>query len=295
MRLRTPLAALACCAFAVLPGAAAPGSASEAAPRAATPQRIVSMNPSLTAMLLALGGGDALVGVEDYSARLHPEVRSLPSVGGLFNPSLEAVVALEPDLVVVVPSAQQRDFRSRLGRLGIPVLELPNITLEEVLVSLEVLGARIGREEAARERIEAIRTAWREAERATAGRPRVRTAVVIQRDPLYVVGRGSFLDAMLEAVGAENAGAAFDEPYPRTGVEWLIAAAPEVLLDATDDPPEPSAFWSRWPSIPAVAAGRTHAVRGEALTYPGPDLDRALRRLAETIHGPGVFGAGDPP
>ena len=82
------------------------------------------MNPSLTRMLIALEAQQVLVGVDEYSADHEPAVAALPRVGGLFNPSLEAVVALEPDLVVVVPSVQQRDFRSRLRELGVEVIEL---------------------------------------------------------------------------------------------------------------------------------------------------------------------------
>src|SRR6185295_6911539 len=77
-------------------------------------QRIVSMNPSLTRILVALGAGDALVGVDDFSAKAEPSVAKLPRVGGLYSPSLESVVALRPDLVVIVPSLEQRDFRTRL-------------------------------------------------------------------------------------------------------------------------------------------------------------------------------------
>src|SRR5262247_777715 len=99
-------------------------------------RRIVSLNPSLTAILLALGAGERLVGVDDRSAREEPRVAGLPRVGGLFDPSLEAVVALEPDLVLAVPGAQQRDLVARMQALGIEVLELPNVTLEELLGSI---------------------------------------------------------------------------------------------------------------------------------------------------------------
>jgi ABC-type Fe3+-hydroxamate transport system substrate-binding protein len=109
--------------------------------------------------------------------------------------------------------------------------------------------------------------------------------LVLQRDPLFVVGRGSFLDAMLRAAGAENAGAVFAEPYPRAGIEWLIAAAPEVILDASEDAQTPQDYWSRWPSLPAVAAGRAVAVPAGEVTRPGPYLDRALLRLAEALGG----------
>ena len=82
---------------------------------ASGPLRVVSINPSLTAILLALGAGDSLVGIDQVSGSQQPGLAHLPRVGGLFNPSLEAVVALEPDIVIVVPSVEQRDFRGRLA------------------------------------------------------------------------------------------------------------------------------------------------------------------------------------
>ncbi len=254
-------------------------------PAAAEPaaQRVVSLNPSLTQTLLALGAGAALVGVDEYSAREEPAVRGLPRVGGLFDPSLEAVVALEPDLVVLVPSAQQRDFRGRLEALGIPVLALANISLAEVLDGVLALGERVGRGEAARVRVAEVRRAFAELSRESAGRERERAVLVLQREPLFVVGRGSFLDAMLAAAGLANAAAEFGEPYPRVSTEWLIAQAPELLLDASEDPEPPTRYWARWPSLPAVARGRVLALEAGAVTLPGPWLDRGLRRLAAAV------------
>jgi len=248
--------------------------------------RVVSLNPSLTETLVALDALPALVGVDDYSARLQPEVRELPRVGGLFNPSLEAIVALEPDLVALVPSAQQRNLRERLEGLDIEVLVLENITLAQALDSIRVLGERVGRGAAAQRRVEVIHAAWREAERAAAQRETPRAVLVLQRDPLYLVGRGSFLDDMLRAAGANNlAGAAFDEPYPRVSLEWLIAAAPELIIDASESIEPAAEHWARWPSIPAVQRGRVIAVPTGAITRPGPWLDRALQLLAQAVQG----------
>ncbi len=179
---------------------------------AAGPPRVVSLNPSLTAILLALDAEATLVGVDESSAQLEPRVRGLPRVGGLFNPSLEAIVALAPSFVALVPSAQQRELRGRLEALGIEVLALPNISYDEVLRSIVALGDRVGQGAAARARADAIRAAWRDALERAAGAIPVRAVLVLQRDPLYVVGGGSFLDAMLEAAGAENLARGFGEP-----------------------------------------------------------------------------------
>ena len=258
-----------------------------AAAAAATPaRRVVSLNPSLTQILLAIGARDRLVGVDAPSAQQEPELAALPRVGGLFDPSLEAIVALEPDLVVVVPSAEQRDLCSRLRALGVEVEELPNIALEELLRSIAALGARVGRDEAAAERVAAIRATFAAVRAATAPLPHPRVVFTIQREPLFVVGTGSYLDEMLRDAGAVNAAAGLGGPYPRAGLEWLIAAAPDLILDASDDPQDAARYWSRWPSLPAVAGGRVVALPARELTLPGPWVDRVLERLAEAIHGP---------
>jgi iron complex transport system substrate-binding protein len=269
--------------FALLLIGALPGEVQvEAGVNPPPARRVVSMNPSLTSILVALGASSVLVGIEEHAADLHPGLASLPVVGGLFNPSLEAVVALEPDLVVLVPSAEQRDFRGRLEALGIEVLVQPNISVEEILTSIEVLGARVGRAEEARARVEEIRRTFAQVEAAAAARPPVRAVVVLQRDPLFVVGRGSFIDEMLRAAGVDNVARELPNPYPRAAVEWLIAAAPELILDASDEPPGAAAFWARWPSIPAVANGDVFALPASA-TYPGPYIDRSLRLIAERV------------
>ena len=279
MPLRSPVLALAL-ALVALPAFSKPPA-----------RRVVSLNPSLTATLLALGAGAQLVGVDDYSARQQSAVRELPAVGGLFNPSLEAILGLSPDLVVLVPSAQQRDLRARLEELGVEVLELPNITLAELLASIETLGARVGREAAARARVQEIQSAWRTVADESSARPSVRAVLVLQRDPLYVVGRGSFIDSMLTTAGAENPANVFAEPYPRASLEWLIAAAPEVILDASEDPEDPRRYWARWPSLPAVAAGRVHRIPASEVTLPGPFPERSLALLAQALHAAPTGGA----
>ena len=270
------VATAALAADATRPGVAAP-----------PPSRIVSLNPSLTAVLGALGAGETLVGVVEFSARQQPGLRGLPRVGGLYDPSLEAVVALRPDLVVLVPSVQQRDFRARLSELGVDVLELDPVGFDEVLATIETLGARVGRGEAAHARVVAIRTAKTEVERAADGRPRPRTVLVLQREPLFVVGAGSFIDDMLRAAGADNLGAQLGQPYPRASLEWLVAARPEVILDSSSEPGDARVFWSRWPSLPAVASHRVVTVDADVVTLPGPNLDRALRVLGAALAAPG--------
>jgi iron complex transport system substrate-binding protein len=287
--------ALLALAALVLARAAAAGSPPRAdAGAAPAVSRIVSINPSLTAMLLALGARGELVGVDDYSARQNPELADLPRVGGLHDTSLEAIVALAPDLVVLVPSLEQREVRERLAELGISHLALDPTSFDDVLAAIEALGRRTGREGAARERVTAIRATRDAMLHERAGRPRVRGVLVLTRDPLYVVGGGSFIDEMLAITGVENLGRALTGSYPRASLEWLVAAQPDLIVDAGGDAEAARSFWSRWPSLPAVGSGRVVSIPEGVATLPGPWLDRGLETLARAISGTESVGSGSP-
>ena len=266
------------------------GAGAALAVEAAPARRIVSLNPSLTAILIALGGRERLVGVDDYSAR-SPEAAGLPTVGGLYNPSLEALVALAPDLVVFVPSAEQRGFRERLEALGIPRLVLDPVSFEDVLGAIETLGARIGREREAAARVAAIRRTRARVEAAAQGLRERRGVLVLQREPLFVAGAGTFVDDMLRSLRVTNLAAGQPGRWPRLSREWLLAAAPDLILDASPDPEPAAPYWARWPSLPAVANGGVVELPAGVATLPGPDLDRALLTLAAAARGPAFAAA----
>lgn len=257
-----------------------------APPQPEPAHRLISLNPSLTAIVLALGAGETLVGVDDYSARQEEAVAGLPRVGGLFDPSLEAVVALAPDRVVLVPSAEQRDFRGQLEALEIPVSTFNNQRFDEVLENIAQLGGLVEKQPQAADRIAAIRRVQAAIASRTRNLPAPRVLIVLQRDPLFIVGADNFVAEMLTTAGAKNIGADFEGPYPRAGMEWLVDAAPEVLIDMDPDPSSADQFWSRWPTLPAVAGSRVFSLDPASVTLPGPWLDRSLLVLVQVLHGP---------
>ena len=109
----------------------------------------------------------------------------------------------------------------------------------------------------------------------------VRALLVLQRDPLFVAGAGTFVDDMLRASGAQNLGAALPGRWPRASREWLLAARPALVIDATDEPEPADEFWAGWPSLRA----RIVSLPAGAVTLPGPRLDRALALLARALRG----------
>jgi ABC-type Fe3+-hydroxamate transport system substrate-binding protein len=153
------------------------------------------------------------------------------------------------------------------------------------------LGSRVDRGAAAEKLVDEIRGSFDAVRAAVSGAVPVRGVMVLQREPLFLVGRGSFIDAMLEAVGMENVAAEFDDPYPRVGIEWLVASAPDLILDASDDPVSPARYWARWSSLPAVGSGAVVEVSRADVTLPGPHLGRAVQLLADAVRC-GMRGAG---
>lgn len=255
--------------------------------------RLISLNPSLTAIVIALGRADTLVGIDDYSARVLPELADRPKVGGLFDPSLEAVVSLRPDRVLVVAGVDQKTHAERLERLGLEVDIYQNERLDQVLENIERLGRLLGRSAVAAEKISAIRDTRSAVARATHGRAAPRAIAIVDRSPLYLVGGETFLDEMLVAVGAHNLGAELAAGYPRSSTEWLIDARPELILDMTPGAASAAEFWARWPSLPAVASGRALTVEASRMSMPGPNLDASLRELAAIVHGDEIRAAID--
>ncbi len=248
-------------------------------------ERVVSLNPSLSAIAISLGAGERLVGVDDWSARQEPSLSDRPRVGGLYDPSLEAVVALQPDLVMWVPSAEQRDFRERVEALGIRLEAFDNVSFDQVLENIERVGRLLDREEEARRRIDAIGQARTRVQAAVESLPSPRTLLVLQRSPLFIAGGRNFIDEMVAAAGGENLGRAFGDGYPRVAMEWAIEAAPEVILDLGPDPEGARRFWERWESLPAVRDGRVQTLEAALVSLPGPYLDRSLVLLASALHG----------
>ncbi|MAI79922.1 MAG: hypothetical protein CL917_13335 [Deltaproteobacteria bacterium] len=247
--------------------------------------RVVSLNPSLTSILIALGSAEKIVGVDEYSARQMDSVASLPRVGGLFNPSVEGVLALDPDLVVLVPSVEQRGFRDRLVELGVRVEVFENITFDQVLENIARLGALTGQKKAAAERVAEILRVREAAFKKTAHQTPESVIVVLQRDPVFLVGGGNFIEEILTDLHVKNPASSFEESYPRVAREWVIAQAPDVVIDLSADSEDPLVFWSQWPSLPAVQKGQVIQMNADLVSMPGPYLDQAILSLAQVLYG----------
>ncbi len=213
-------------------------------------------------------------------------------VGDAQTVSQETVAALAPDLVVLNAegtAAALGPLRSRLR-----VLAVPTDTLPQLLDAVGILGAAVGKADRARALRAEMEAALDAARKRNAGRPRTRVLLVVQHEPYFVAGGGSYVDALLRVLGCENAAGDLKAAWPTLSAEALLERAPEALVDASLGPTgqaaaesEVRAWWGkRFPMLPAARDGRVRSLRDDAALRPGPGLEAALRTLEEAIGAP---------
>lgn len=274
-------AVLRACA-ALLPLLAAwPVVQAQAQASSAPPRRIVSLMPSLTETVCALGECERLVGVDRYSS-WPARVERLPRLGGMDDPQIERIVGLRPDVVLAVPSSRAVE---RLQALGLKVVVLESRTTEEARRTAETIAVLLGRPgqgTALWARIDA------QVERAVARVPagwRGRSVYFEVDSAPYAAGRSSFIGELLQRFGLVNIVPAELGPFPKLNPEFVVRAAPDVVMAVerhiADMPRRPG-----WAGLKALQSGRRCAFpadRYDTLVRPGPRLGEAAELVADCL------------
>jgi iron complex transport system substrate-binding protein len=248
-----------------------------------SPRRVVTLAPNLTEIVFALGAGESLVGVSEYSD--FPEAaKRIPRVGGL-EVDPEKVAALRPDLVLAMAEGSARGAVSALESAGLPVAVVPSGSLDAVLSGIREVGERLGRPEEA-ERLERGLAERRTAlARRIAGRRRPRTLLLVWPDPPQAAGGGTFLNDLLREAGADNL-VADRSGWPVLSLEYLATAPVELLVIPDSDQTREAyarAFANGSLSRGSIARARVVRLDESALTRPGPRVFDMLERLAENL------------
>jgi cobalamin transport system substrate-binding protein len=260
---------------------------------AAPPRRIVSLVPGVTEMLYALGAEDRLVGRTDF-CDYPAAARAKPSVGGTVSPSLEILVALKPDIVVATSAGNSEETRVQLERLRIPLYLVDPHGLSDVFRTVERLGELAERRARAAEVVAGLQRRVRAVAARVAARPRPRVLYVVWPEPLIVPGRGAAVTELIGLAGGDSVSANGPEGYPRYSVEAAVAGAPEVIILArhgAGTAPYAREKWERFAGLPAIRAGRLHAVDGDLFHRFGPRVVDALEILARLLHPEAFAGA----
>lgn len=264
------------------------GPGGQAAPPAA--DRIVTLAPSITETVFALGLGERVVGVDGYS-RWPPETAGLPSLGGLLDPNLEAIAALEPDLAILLPS--QSGLGERLRGLGIEVLEVPSDTLADVEAAAAAIAERCGVPAAGDRLVARLRR-----ELAPAPLPDApATALVVGRQPgqlatVLVAAPGTYFDELLARLAAVNVFADAGQPYPQVGLESFVGRRPRALIELQGEPlsaAERRRLRADWLGAPGLELAETcvAVIDGYEVLTPGPRLTEVYRRLRAALEACG--------
>ena len=251
------------------------------------PQRIVSLAPSLTETLFALGLGDRVAGVTNY-CDYPPEASTRPRVGGPINPDLEQIVSLHPDVVLATRSINRHETVTALDRLGVAVYTTDPRTVEDVVASTRRLGQLLGAEERGDALAASLDERLAELAHRLAGHAPRRVFFVVWTDPIISTGPHTFLADALRHAGAESV-VKSDQDWPQINIEEILRQEPDYLVFTAAHPDDAQSTINEvrkrpgWSSLAAVRADH-FVVVSDALARPAPRMVDAIEELAHKVH-----------
>jgi iron complex transport system substrate-binding protein len=259
--------------------------AGEALPQAAVPRKVVSLAPSVTETLFALGFGDRLVGVTTYCD--YPvEAQRLPKIGGFMNPSLEVIVAKNPDVVIGVNTATDPAKAKEMERLGLRVTLISVASLSDILSGIKSIARLMGSPQTGEKLVVKIDANIQAIKKRVAAAPRRRVLLAVGIRPLVVVGGRNFIDELITLAGGENIAGNATQPWLNLPEEYVVAKAPQVIIEAGmgSEQQQSGKRWADLKSVPAVTNGRVYSYPSDKILRPGPRVGDALTELAGLIH-----------
>jgi iron complex transport system substrate-binding protein len=251
------------------------------------PHRIISLAPSVTETLFALGLGDRIVGVTSY-CDYPPEAAQKERVGDTLRPGMEKIVALKPDLVIASTASQLEQFVRRLDELGVPIYVTNPRGIDDVLASIERIGEITGAEERAVELTRALRARIDATEQRVAPLEKQRVLFILGTEPLITAGATSFVTDLITRAGGKSISDDAPGDYPQYSLETAVAKQPEVIFLQAGESELPS----RLKQTPAARSGRVYRLNDDLLLRPGPRIVEGLEQMAEKIQGSGIRGQG---
>ena len=246
------------------------------------PKRIVAMLPSHTETLFAIGSGAQLVGIDTYSTFPKVDTENLPKVGSAYQPSIEAIVALKPDLVLADESSSSR-LTERLVAAGLTVYSGTAQTYTEVFQKISTLGLLTNHEAGATRLITEMRTDLNTLGASVQGLPKV--SVYYEVDPApYTAGPNSFIGVLMSKAGGQNVIPAALGDFPKVSPELIVQQNPLVMIGLTADEARKRPGWAGLSAVKSGRVFRPSTEERDALSRPGPRLPVALRALIRFLH-----------
>ncbi|MEC9412043.1 MAG: helical backbone metal receptor [Pseudomonadota bacterium] len=258
-------------------------------------QRIITLSPSLTETVFALGLGDHVVAVTDY-CDYPAQAQALPSVGSYTNTSLEAITRLQPDLVIMLNGQQQR--QQQLEQLGIKTLVLDNSTIADIKETIQKIADLTDRQNEADKLLTSIQAQIDYVHNKVRGLVPVRTLVGIahyvnsdQLDTVYIAGQHDFYNELLELAGGVNVYTDTTVKVPSVSAEGIIRMNPDAIIDVfpeqkdhQSDMKQVIKQWQSLRNVNAVKQQRIYIIEHDYASIPGPRIFKLLPEMAQLLH-----------
>lgn len=249
-------------------------------------RRIVSLVPSVTETIIALGAADRLVGRTEYDR--DSSIAGVPLVGRGLSPSIEGIIALHPDLVVVWASDKRGDMRGQLEKASIPVLALEVQDTSDAFRVVRLMGEALGRQASGDSLLYSLRESLRETRSIAAQRSRRRVFYVVYNDPPMTAGPGTFIDQLLDIAGAENVFEDATSQWPTVSLEEVVKRDPDIIVlpvgEMSAQVGERLRSTAGWRDLRAVKGNCLALVDADLVNRPGPNVAAAARRLQVLLH-----------
>jgi ABC-type Fe3+-hydroxamate transport system substrate-binding protein len=248
------------------------------------PHRVICLLPSVVDDVYALGAGQDVVAVSDYT-KFPAEARKKPSVGAPLSPSLEVIVALHPDLVLGDGGLNGAETLRHLEQLGIPVFMVNSHGVEGIYRSLDSIGHALHREDAAAQLIASLHRREAAVRARVSGKAPVQVLMPVWYDPIVTVGNHAYITELIQLAGGHSVTSDIPEEWPQVSLETVVARRPEALLLVRGSKVSLDVLRGRpgWNQLPAVRNHRVYYV-GDEIEYPSPVAFNALEELAKEFH-----------
>lgn len=259
------------------------------------PQRIISLSPSITETLFALDLGKHVIAVTDY-CDFPPEVNKLPKVGGFINPNLETIIALQPDLVILLGNQQR--VVEQLQQLNISTLVVRNSTLNDIKQTISAIGQRTQHQHQADELLNKInqKIALIAEKTKNLDRPSVMIAMGHSIDStkieqVFIAGQQDFYNDLITLAGGKNVYQAPQPSVPSLSVEGIMQLNPQIIFDIYPEPADHNVdldralrHWYNLKYVDAIKNERIYIIEEDYATIPGPRIFLLLDQLARLVH-----------
>lgn len=248
--------------------------------------RIVSLAPSITESLFAIGADNQIVGVTDY-CNYPPKAKTKQRVGGVINPNIETIVSLKPDLIVLSMEGNVRNDFDKLTSFGVPVFVTNPRNLQGIYKSIAQLGELSGRKQRAAALAGSMKLRV-DSLRRNVGTPKKHTVLFfVSLQPIIVIGRNTFLGELIELAGGTNTVVKVASTYPTYSREAVLKDNPDVLIFMSDLLVKPAGlleFYPEWSELNAFKQKRLFTIDADIVSRPGPRAVDGLEALYRLLH-----------